>query len=639
MKNKALALFAILLLVSTLLAAVPSTPHIVLAAPPAPTPVLHPTTDTQYHWKLEDIYPNPVAWETDFKKVKDTYIPEYKTYQGQLGNKDMLLEFLGMDEIASRTMDKLYIYAHMKLDEDNTNSDATELKGRVDALYTDFGTACSFFRPELIALPAEVLQSYLQDDSLKQYHMLLQFVLEQKAHTLSKEEEAILSKVNQLASAPEDISTKIREADLKFPTITDPKGVNVELSEANYGDLLRDTNRPFREKVYNGILNTYGSMKNSLATALDAQMRKDYFYATTQKYSSSLDAALGANDIPKEVYTSLVNATDKDLDTLHKYVTLRKNVLKIPSVHVYDLYVPIVSGYTPQSFDYAKAQAILREALMPLGDDYLADMNSAFNSRWIDVYPRDHKTSGAYAWAVYDTHPYILLNYTESFDSLLDLGHEMGHALNDYYVNKNQGYYYSNTPIFNAEVASTTNELLVLHYMIDHAKTDEEKLFYLDRLAEDIRGTFYSQVMYAEFELQIHEWIEKGQSLSADTLSQMWGNILAKYYGPDFELTEEAKLGWTRIPHFYYDFYVYQYATGIAAANQFYTMITTNTPGNRDKYLTFLKAGNSDYPVKVLQNSGVDMLTDTPVNVLLTDFDKTVTEIDTLLVKMGKVQK
>jgi oligoendopeptidase F len=632
MNKKILTTFAIILLLTTMVAALPG--KTVLQAGATPTPQ---ADDGANRWKLEDIYKDIAAWEADFKIVEDT-LPKFADYEGALGDKAKLLEFMAMDEKTSRTVDKLYVYAYMKLDEDNTSSDYTEMTGRVESLYTDYGSASSFFDPELIALPAATLSAYLSDPDLADYKMVLQSIIDQKAHTLTKEEEAILAAAGELSSAPENISTKIREADLVFPTIKDPKGKSVELSEANYGDLLMNPNRNFREKVYTNMLNTYGSMQNSLAAALDAQVRKDSFFASTRKYESSLDAALGANNVPKEVYTSLVSATDKNLTSLHKYVAMRKAILKIPTVRLYDMYVPLVSGYEPETFTYEQTQTILADALKPLGATYIKDLQGGFKGGWIDVYPNDNKTSGAYSWGAFDTHPYILTNYNGSYDSLLTLAHEMGHAMNSYYVNKAQNYYNSNTPIFNAEVASTTNELIVLRYMVDNAKTDEEKLFYLNQLAETIRGTFFTQVMYAEFEMQIHERIERGDGLSVDSLNQMWGDILTKFYGPDFELTDEAKLGWSRIPHFYYDFYVYQYATGIAAADQFATDLSANKTGTTENYMTFLKAGSSAYPVDVLKSAGVDMLSSTPTDTLLADFDKTVTEMQDLLVKMGKVK-
>lgn len=638
-KKKVFTVSIVLVLVAMLFVYLPTSPKTVQAAGPTASPTLSPSDDPQNRWNLEDIYKNTAAWEADFKLIEETALPKYAGFEGQLGTKEKLLEFMSMDEQTSRTVDKLYVYAYMKLDENNADSATTEMSSRVESLYTDYGAACSFFEPELLALPENTLQSYLKDESLQKYKMVLQYMLDRKAHTLSKEEETILANVGELAGAPENISTKIREADLVFPKIKDPKGKTVELSEANYGDLLMDPNRNFREQVYKNILNTYGTMQNSLASALDAQMRKDFFFASSRKYETSLDASLGENNIPKEVYTALVSSTDNNLTSLHKYITLRKAVLKVPTVRAYDLFVPLVSGYTPEEFSYADTQKILSDALKPLGSTYIKDMTAAYSAGWIDVYPAENKTSGAYSWGAYDTHPYILTNYNDSFDSLLTLGHEMGHAMNSYYANKAQGYYDSNTPIFNAEVASTTNELIIMRYMVDHAKTDQEKLFYLDRLAENIRGTFFAQVMYSEFEMQIHERIEQGDALSVDTLNQMWGDILTKFYGADFELTEEAKLGWSRIPHFYYNYYVYQYATGIAAADQFSTLLSAGTPGAADKYLAFLKAGSSDYPVKVLQTAGVDMLSSKPVDTILTDFDKTITEMEDLLVKMGKLKK
>lgn len=621
MKQRLFALLAIMVLLSTMISALPVQAEI-----------------GGDKWNLEDIYKDTAAWEADFKSVEGV-LPKYDGYQGKLGDKAKLVDFMTLDEKTSRTIDKLYVYSYMKLDENNSSSEYTEMTGRIESLYADYATACSFFEPELIALPEDTLKAYLKDADLAPYQMLLQNIIDQKAHTLTAEEEAILAGTSELASAPESIYTKITEADLVFPTIKDPTGADVELSEAVYGDLLMDPDRDFREEVYKNMLGTYGTMQNSLAAALDAQVRKDAFYASVRNYDSSIDAALGANSVPKEVYTALVKATNSNLSSLHKYVALRKAILGVDTVRLSDMYVPLVSGYEPREFTYAETQTILADALKPLGELYITDMKASFTGGWIDVYPAEDKTSGAYSWGAFDTHPYILTNYNDSFDSLLTLGHEMGHAMNSYYVNQTQGYYNSNTPIFNAEVASTTNELIILRYMVDNAKTDEEKLFYLNQLAETIRGTFFTQVMYAEFEMQIHERIEGGDGLSVETLNQLWGDILTKYYGEDFELTEEAKLGWSRIPHFYYNFYVYQYATGIAAADQFATDLSAGKSGAAEKYLTFLKAGSSDYPVDVLKAAGVDMLSAKPTATLMADFAATVTEMNDLLVKMGKIDK
>lgn len=603
------------------------------------TPTVQPTAaiDVKDTWDLAAIYPDDAAWEKDFQLIKETYLPQYKDYEGKLGDAAQLAKFVEFDEKASRTMDKVYVYANMHRDEDNTNSKASEMADRSSSLYNDLVAAWSFARPELLALDQKVLEGYMADARFKSYNTFFKYLLDDKPHTLNPSEEKLLAIAGDMSGAPSTISTKIREADLTFPKIKDPDGKEIQLSEGVYGDLLMNPNRDFREQVYSKMLGTYGGMKNSLAAALDAQMRKDVFFARARKYDSSLDASLQSNHIPSQVYTALVKTTNDSLGSLQRYVSLRRKVMGLDKVRAYDLLVPLVQGQEIK-IPYKDAQAKLAQALAPLGNQYITDMNKGFASRWIDVYEKPQKTSGGYEWGAYDTHPYVLLNYNDSLDSMLTLGHEMGHAMNAYYTNQTQAYINSSTPTFNAEVASTTNEMLVLRYLIQNAKSDEEKLYYLDRLAEDIRGTFFAQVMYAEFEQQIHERVENGNALSVDSLNEMWGNILGKYYGSDFELTDDAKLGWSRIPHFYMNFYVYQYATGIAAADQFSADLSAAKAGAVDKYLAYLKAGGSDYPVTVLNNAGVDMLSGKPINTLLTDFSSTVDAMEKLLVKMGKIK-
>ena len=603
------------------------------------TPTVQPTAaiDVKDTWDLAAIYPDDAAWEKDFQLIKETYLPQYKNYEGKLGDAAQLTKFLEFDEKASRTMDKVYVYANMHRDEDNTNSKASEMADRSNSLYNDQVAAWSFARPELLALDQKVLEGYMNDARFKNYTIYFKYLLEDKPHTLNPSEEKLLAMAGDLSSAPNTISTKICEADRIIPKMKDPEGREVELTDTVINDLLENPNRDFREQVYHKMFESYASIKNSQAASLDAQMRADMFYARARKYDSALDAALQSNHVPSEVYSALVTATNNNLGSLQRYISLRKKVMGLDKVRPWDMSVPLVQGQAIK-IAYKDTQAKLAEALAPLGKQYIADMNKAFASRWIDVYEKPHKTSGAYAWGTYDTHPYMLLNYSNTVDGLLTLGHEMGHAINSYYTNQTQSYINSNIPTFNAEVASTTNEMLVLRYLIQNAKSDEEKLDYLNRLAEDIRGTFFVQVRLAEFEQQIHERVEKGDALSVDSLNELWAKLVLKYNGADYELTEDAKLGWTCIPHFYRNFYVYQYATGIAAADQFSADLSAGRAGAADKYLVYLKAGGSDYPVTVMKNAGVDMLSGKPINTLLTDFNDTVSEMEKLLIKMGKIK-
>ncbi len=612
-------------------------PTIGMAQGPTATPVPAAIVDVKDSWDLAAIYPDDAAWERDLQLVKNTYIPEFKKYEGKLGDAAALARLLELGDKANRTMDKVYVYAAMRRDENNADSAASEKAGRAASLTSELNAAMSFVRPELLALDRQVLEGYLRDARFKDYDVYLRGLVDTQAHTLSPAEEKLLAMAGELYAAPDTIATKIREADLAFPTIKDPSGVQVQVTEGTYRTLLQSPDRAFRALVYQKMFGTYGSMENSLAAALDAQMRADSYFARARKYESSLDAALGSSHVPPEIYTRLISTTNSSLSTLHRYVSLRKKVLGIDQVRAYDFFVPLAPSQNIR-ISYPEAQTILALALKPLGDQYVADLNKAFASRWVDAFEKPHKTSGAYAWGSYDTHPYVLLSYDGTVSNLLTLGHEMGHAMNFYYTYRAQPYAKSSSPTFTGEVASTTNEMLILRYLIQNAKSDDEKLAYLSQLAETLRSTFFAQVMYAEFEQQIHERVEQGNALSADSLNDMWGKILAKYYGQDYEATEEAKLGWSAVPHFYMDYYVYQYATSISAADQLSADLAAGKAGAVDKYLAFLKAGTSDYPAPLLKNAGADMLSGQPINTLIADFYKTLDEMEKLLVKMGKIK-
>ena len=609
------------------------------AASQTPEVTPAPTREVDVHdtWDLPAIYPNSEAWEADFQTVEETYLPQYANYQGKLGDEKSLLAYLQMNDQAGRITDKLYVYAGMTSDENQTDSAAFERFARAESLDTRLTQAGSFVTPELLALPEQALRAYRDNPQLRTYRHMLDVVLRQKAHTLSKEAESLLAASGEMANGPETIYTKITEADMQFPVIKGSVGEDIQLSEDVYYQLLLDPDRELRKRAFEGVLGSYNASRYSLAAALDSQMRKDIFYAQSRKYASSLEASLDAGNIPVGVYTSLVQAANDNLQVLHEYIAMRKQVLQLDKVHTYDTYVPLVKP-VDVSIPYKDAKIALVEALAPLGEDYIKQLRAGFDNRWIDVYPKENKLSGAYSWGSYDTHPYILMNYDDTMDGMLTLAHEMGHALNADYTNNTQAYVNSENPTFLAEVASTTNEMLTLRHMLDRAKDDDEKLYYLNQMAETIRGTFFTQVMYAEFEQQIHERVEKGDALSVDSVNEMWSNLLVKYLGPDYELDELARVGWARIPHFYYNFYVYQYATGIAAANQFVKDILENGQGAADAYLNFLGAGSSDYSVDLLKQAGVDMTAGAPVDNLLADFGRIVSQMEEILRRQGKIK-
>lgn len=587
----------------------------------------------KYKWNLEDIYSAPEKWNADLNKVLNYYIPKFKNYRGKLSDKNKLLECLKLRDEMMRIADKVYVYAHMKADENQADNKASEMRSKSETMYAQVSAAVSFIQPELLRLPEKTLKSFMQDKSFADYKMYLDAVLKQKPHTLSQEGEELLALAQDFAGSPYSIFTQLKYADLTFPKIKDDKGNEIQLTEASYGKYLESKDRDFRKRSFEGIYSSFDKVKNTLAATLTAEVKKNVFFAKARKYNSALEASLAQEFIPRSVYDNLIKAVNNNIKYLHKYVELRKKVLNLDKVHIYDMYVPLVANYEV-NIDYEQAKKLILEGLKPLGDDYLKVLNIAFNNRWIDVFETENKYTGGYQWGAYDTHPYILMNYNNTMDSVLTLAHELGHAINSYYTNKTQKYINSNVPIFTAEVASTTNELLMINYLLKKAKSDDERLYLLNTLVENIRGTVYTQVMYAEFEKEIHERVEKGEALSAETLCNIWGNLMKKYYGDNFEVDKLATLWWARIPHFYMNFYVYKYATSMAAANE---VVKNIEKGDTAKYIEFLKAGSSDYPINVLKKAGVDMTSTKPVDNLLTYFGQLVDEMEKILKKQGKI--
>jgi len=600
-------------------------------------PVPRSQIEEKFKWSLEDIYPNQEEWKKDFVKIQNEYISKMEAFRGKLTNAENVLACFQLDNDMSRLMDKVYVYAYMKADENQDDSAASEMSSRAETLYSQVAAAGSFVRPELLDQPESVIKGYIDNPALVDYRHALDVLLKLKPHTLSKPEEELLAKASDMASSPSVIFDKVTEADMVFPKVQNEKGEEVQLSEGVFYRYLQNPDRELRKRVYEGMLGSYDKVKNTLATTLNSEVKKNWFYAQARKYNSSLEASLSGENIPQEVYDNLIKAVNNNLSYLHQYVALRKKVFKLDQVQIYDMYVPLVADYT-LTVPYENAQEILFDGLKPLGEEYLDMLKKGFESRWIDVYETENKGTGGYSWGAYDTHPYILMNYDNTADSMLTLAHEMGHALNSHYTNTAQKYVNSQTPIFTAEVASTMNENLMLEYLIQNAKNDDEKLYFLDKLIENIRGTVYTQVMYSEFEQTIHDRVEKGEALSYESLSTIWKELLEKYYGPDFVVDELASRGWSRIPHFYMNFYVYKYATSLSASNELLNNIIAGKPEAIGNYLNFLKAGSSDYPIEVLKAAGVDMLSTRPIDNLLTKFGKLVSEMEATFKKKGIIE-
>lgn len=585
----------------------------------------------QYKWKLEAIYSTDDAWEKDFQKVKGL-LPQLGKYQGKLGNSaDALLACLKAREEISQITSKLYVYAHMRSHEDTSNTKYQALTDRITALSVQAGTAGAYIVPEILSLPEATLQDYLaQEKGLQVYKFYLEEVMRQKKHILSAREEAIIAQMGEVSNAPENVYSLLTNADMKFPYIKDEKGLEQELSEERYAIFIRSQDRNVREKAFHALFSTYDGMKNTIGATFNGSIKKDTFYAQIRNYPSALEAALDGDNIPSKVYDNVVNTINKNLDPLHRYVKLRKKMLGVSQLHMYDLYVPLVSDVQKQ-IPYEEGKKMVLQGLTPLGEDYRKVLQKGMTDGWIDVYENRGKRKGAYSWGTYGTSPYVLLNYNNTFNDVFTLAHELGHSLHSYYSHENQPYIYSGYTIFLAEVASTTNEALLMDYLLKNTTDKKEKLYLLNHYLEQIRTTVYRQAMFAEFEKVVHNKAEKGEALTPDLLSQIWHDLNVKYYGPDMVVDKEIDIEWARIPHFYSAFYVYKYVTGYAAATSLSQQILQKGETARDKYLQFLTKGSSEYSIDILKEAGVDMTSPQPLEDTIKVFVEKLDEMEKLL--------
>ena len=593
----------------------------------------------QYKWKLEHIYKTTADWEKDYAKVQKEMLPKISEYKGKLATPSAVLECLRLSDQIGIIVDRLYVYAYMSSDQNNADNTAAELASRAESLNTASAEAQSFIVPELLSKSEEVLKNdYINNPAFKDYKYYFTKLLNQKAHILSDAEEKILAMTGDMAASPEDIYGKATTADIEIPVMKDKNGNEFKLTRGKFSALLSDPDRAVRKEAFEKHFATYDKVKNTLAATLSAEVNKNIFNAKARKYNSALEAAVtGNNNIPVSVYDNLVKSVNNNLNYLHKYVSLRKKVMNVDKIHYYDMYTALVDDYEFK-VKYDDAVKMVKEGLKPMGAEYGKLLDAAFAGNWIDVYETENKTTGGYSWGSYDTHPYILLNYNDTIDEMFTIAHELGHSMHSYYTNRNQNYRNSNYTTFLAEVASTTNEFLMQDYMMKHAKNNQEKLYLINNMVENIRGSVYTQIMYAEFEKIIHEKVEAGEALSADSMNEIWGGLMEKYYGTDFEVDPLVKLWWSRIPHFYMNFYVYNYATGIAAAYPLSQGILKDEKGAVDKYVSFLKAGDSDYPVEILKRAGVDMTSTKPVDDLLKLFNELVDEMEKILREEGKIK-
>lgn len=586
--------------------------------------------DEKYKWKVSKIYEDVNAWNKDFDSLKKDVL-DFKNFEGKLSSKEGLLGYLSLYEKLGRKLKKLYVYASMRNDEDTANSEFQALSSKIEGFYAEFLSNISFFEPEILSYDEEIIFKLIKEnDELKLYEFFIKDILKEKEHILTKELEEVLASVSDCLSAPENIYEVLTNAELKFDSIKDEDGHLVELTEGNYGNFIRSKDREVRKNAFEGLFKAYKNYENTIATSLTSSLKAYIFNSKTRKYKCALESSLKPNNIPLEVYYNAVSAVENNLGLLHRYVDLKKKLLGLDSIHMYDLYVPVVE--TPKmKIEYEEAIEIVKAGLKPLGEEYITIFDEGIKNGWVDVFENKGKRSGAYSGGSYDTMPYVLLNYNNDLNDVSTLAHEMGHSIHSYYSRKTQPYIYSSYTLFSAEIASTTNEILLINDLINKQTDKTKKLYLINQELEQIRTTVFRQIMFASFELKIHELIENGEALTAKELNQIWLDLNKKYFGNDMIVDKDIEVEWARIPHFYSDFYVYQYATGYSAASAFAKSILKEGSVAVEKYKGFLKAGGSKYPIDAIKDAGVDMTTSKPMQDTMNRFEELLDMLEELV--------
>lgn len=574
--------------------------------------------DDRHKWRLDLIFASNADFEEELKAVK-AEAGVLSSYKDRLGDKEALLGYLKDYETYGRRLEKLYSYAHMKSDEDTTNGEQQVLLAKVSEYYSELMALTSWFVPEILALPDERLNEYLTDPDLELYRFHIESIAKDKPHVLSKEREELLASLGDSLSAPEKIYNMFSNADLTFGNVSDSEGNEHQLTEEKYRNFIQSKDRTLRKNSFLELFTTYGKYKNTLAQTLTASMKVFNIDSKLRKYSSPVERALSPNNIPEAVFHNSIGTINEGLKELHRYVDIKKKLLGLDEIHMYDLYVPVID-IPEKKISFEEGVAMSLEGLKPLGEEYLSIFREGIEGGWIDIYENKGKRSGAYSSGCFDTLPYILLNYHDDLRDVSTLVHEMGHSIHSYYSRKTQPYIYAGYTIFVAEVASTTNEKLLIHHQIETETDEKRKLYLINQELEQIRTTVFRQLMFAEFEKVTHESLIGGTPLTGDDLNRIWLDLNRRYFGEGIVLDKEIESEWSRIPHFYSDFYVYQYATGYAAASAFCDMILEGREGAVEKYLGFLKAGGSGYPVDVLKAAGVDMTSKSPLEATVKRF-------------------
>ncbi len=593
----------------------------------------------EYTWNLADLYPTDEAWDQSKKDLvaKMGGIEQYKDKVGS--SAATLLACLEFNSEINKELSRLYCYAGMKSDQDTRNADNMAKKQELIQIWTDYDSKNSFIEPELVKLDSKTIEKFLKKEpKLKPYKMYLYDIQRQKAHLLSDKEEKIIAEAGLMSSGPQSIYTIFSNAELPYPEIKLSDGTDVTLNPSAYVQYRACPNREDREKVFQEFWKAHQEFKQTFGADLYANVKSDMFYARVRKYKNCLESALDANNIPTDVYYALIENVNKNLDSFYRYLKLKKRMLGVDTLRYSDIYAPTVKGIDLK-YSVEEAKKMVADAVKPLGKEYADVVQKAFQNRWIDFYPTPGKKSGAYSnGGAYDVHPYILMNFNGNYDAVSTLAHELGHTMHSYHSNKYQPYPTSDYAIFVAEVASTFNEILLMEKTLNEIKDDDVRLSLLMERLDGIKGTVFRQTQFAEFELKIHEKAEKGEPLTGDVLTKIYNDILKRYYGVDqgiMAIDDLYSVEWAYIPHFYYNFYVYQYSTSYTASTALAEKVLQGEKGIVDRYLSFISSGSSDYPIELLKKAGVDMTTAEPFNKTMDMMNRTMDEIEKILDKKG----
>lgn len=582
-------------------------------------------------WDLSSLFVSDRAWKVEFDLLGQE-INKLENYKGHLKESaDLLFEALEMVSNFNRRLERLYVYAQQSLDTNTANSHYQKMYGQVQTLDVKLTSAASYLEPEILEIPMEVLAAYMKSENgLAVYKQYVKNITRKREHTLSAELEEVLSKVGEFSNGASEIFTMFHNADIKFGFVVNEEGEEIELTHGRYIRLLESKNRAVRKQAFQQLYASYQAFENTLATTYQNNIKATCFYAKMRKYGSAREASLDNSNIPVEVYDNLIAVIRKNLPLLHRYVALRKKLLRVEELHMYDLHTPIV-GDMDKKIPFKQAKEMVRESLKPMGKEYLSILDEGFANRWIDVYENQGKRSGAYSFGSYDSNPYVLMNYDSSLKNVFTLTHEMGHSIHSYYSKKNQNYINSKYRLFVAEVASTCNESLLIHYLLKKCMDQRERAYLINYFMEEFRGTIFRQTMFAEFEMIAHDMVEKGETLNAEILKEIYHKLNVDYFGDAVVVDAEIDMEWARIPHFYSDFYVYQYSTGFSAAVALSKRILEQGEEAVEDYKKFLKGGCSMYPIELLKMAGVDMTTPEPVEAAMRVFEGLLDEFEGLM--------